>query len=210
MADSSSHPEEPIVLRAIRRSVAVLALALPSSPAVSADGGSLLVLNKSDNTIDFVDSETLKSEATLPTGAGPHEIAVSPDGRTAVVANYGAQTPGNTLSVYDLAQRKLLRVIDLGEYRRPHGIQYEDASHVLVTVEQNQAVIRVNVENAAVEQEMKPPYRDCNEQRTIRRLSDCAVRRPVALWLRGGHPLAGLSDSPVGPTVGNTGRDASS
>jgi YVTN family beta-propeller protein len=141
--------------RAPHRVLAATVLALSVTSFARADGARLLVLNKSDNTIDFVDSTTMTSVATLGTGVGPHEVALSPDGRTAVVANYGAEAPGNTLGVYDTVRQKLLRVIDLGPYGRPHGIQYENAGHVLVTVEQNQAVLRVDLDAGEVVAEMK-------------------------------------------------------
>ena len=38
----------------------------------------------------------------MPTGDGPHEVVT--DGTRAYVANYGARTPGSTLSVIDVAQ----------------------------------------------------------------------------------------------------------
>ena len=39
--------------------------------------GTLVVLNKSDDTVDFINLSTGKSERTLPTGDGPHEVAIS-------------------------------------------------------------------------------------------------------------------------------------
>src|SRR2546430_9232662 len=61
---------------------------------------------------------TLKTVAQIPTGEGPHEITVSDDGKMAFVANYGARTPGNTISVMDLVARKETRRVDLGALRR--------------------------------------------------------------------------------------------
>ena len=40
----------------------------------------------------------------------------------AYVGNYGQQTPGNTISVIDLAAQAELHRVDLGPLRRPHGI----------------------------------------------------------------------------------------
>jgi YVTN family beta-propeller protein len=70
--------------------------------ALAANPGTLLVLNKADNTVSLLDLATKKSVATIPTGNGPHEVAVSPDGKIAVVCNYGSQdAPGSTLTVID-------------------------------------------------------------------------------------------------------------
>jgi YVTN family beta-propeller protein len=78
--------------------------------ADAANAGTLRVLNKSDDTVSLVDLASKKSVATIPTGSGPHEVAVSADGRTAVVCNYGSQlSPGSTLTVIDIAARKASR-----------------------------------------------------------------------------------------------------
>jgi YVTN family beta-propeller protein len=82
----------------------------------------LLVLNKSEATLSFIDTDSGKTLATIETGQGPHEIELASDGKTAFVANYGAQTDGNTISVVDVRARKELRRIDLGELKRPHGM----------------------------------------------------------------------------------------
>jgi YVTN family beta-propeller protein len=85
-------------------------------------------------------------------GSGPHEVAISPDGTTAVVANYGQRQPGNTLTVIDITAMRARATINLGDYHRPHGIQYfPDGKRVAVTAEVEQAVIVVDIEKAVVE-----------------------------------------------------------
>lgn len=113
--------------------------------------GTLVVLNKAANTAALVDLATGEVYATLPTGAGPHEVAVSADGRTAVVADYGGQTPGNTLTVLDLEGRKVVKTIDLGEHRRPHGIVWlPGGNRVAVTSEASESLLLVDVEAGRV------------------------------------------------------------
>jgi len=90
--------------------------------ALSATDGTLLVLNKFENTLAIMNPDTGEVAARIPTGIGPHEVAVSADGRTAVVCNYGAQQPGNSLSVIDLVARTEKQRVDLGGFYRPHGI----------------------------------------------------------------------------------------
>jgi len=92
----------------------------------------LVVLNKSDHEAALVDPASLRTIAKLPTGQGPHEVAVSPDGHLAYVSNYGMfgvfregerrDHPGNTISVLDLRRRVVRDTFELGNYTRPHGI----------------------------------------------------------------------------------------
>jgi YVTN family beta-propeller protein len=120
------------------------------SVAFAKDSGTLLVLNKSDNTVSLIDLATRKTVATVPTGVGPHEVAVSPDGKTAVIANYGAQTPGNSLTIIDLPGKKAIKTIDLGEYRRPHGIVWLKGNQVVVTAEGNKALLVVDINTGKI------------------------------------------------------------
>ncbi|HKX84224.1 MAG TPA: hypothetical protein VJL58_08395 [Pyrinomonadaceae bacterium] len=83
----------------------------------------LVVLNKADSTLAVVDPTTMKLLGKVPTGDAPHEVVISADGKTAFVANYGAQTPGSSLSVVDIGSIKELRRVDLSPLFRPHGLQ---------------------------------------------------------------------------------------
>lgn len=129
-----------------------LCLVLGAFAVAPVHGDTLLVANKSEATLSFVDLDSGEVVATLPTGAGPHEVAVAPDGKTAVVADYGTRTPGHTLTVVDVPSATVLRTIDLGEHKRPHGILFlPDGKRVVVTVEEVKAVIVVNVESGEIE-----------------------------------------------------------
>jgi YVTN family beta-propeller protein len=95
----------------------------------------LLVLNKNDATLSFIDPATGKSSATVATGNGPHEVEVSSDGKLAFVSNYGAREAGNSLSVIDIAARKEVKRVDLGEMRRPHGLTFANGLLYLTSEE---------------------------------------------------------------------------
>jgi YVTN family beta-propeller protein len=126
-------------------SAALLALSSCATSNPRESAGTLVVLNKSDASASLIDPGSRVARTTASTGVGPHEVAVSPDGAFAVVADYGEQQPGSTLTVIDLAGNAPPRKIDLGEPRRPHGIEFEDARHVIVTAEQSRAILRVDV-----------------------------------------------------------------
>ena len=112
-----------------------------TAAASQARGQNLLVLNKTENTLAIIDPATLSVIAKIPTGEGPHEAIVSADGKLAFVCNYGAQKPGNSLSVIDLVARKELRRVDLGGFYRPHGIVEADGK-IYFTSELSRTVVR--------------------------------------------------------------------
>jgi len=112
----------------------------------SAASGTVLVANQQSASATIIDLAT-RAETTLDVGIGPHEAAISPDGRWGVVTIYGTQTPGNSLAIIDLAARKVVRTIDLGEYRRPHGAAFVPGSTttVAITSEASQNVVIVDI-----------------------------------------------------------------
>jgi YVTN family beta-propeller protein len=130
------------ILRALAVSAALLGLQRgPLATAAPSPRPALLVLSKSENALVVVDPATLKVAARVPTGEGPHEVAVSADGKLAFVTNYGGPTPGSTISVIEIAAEKEIRRVDLGALRRPHGIAVVDGK-VYFTAEVNRAVAR--------------------------------------------------------------------
>jgi len=117
-----------------------------------ARGATLVVLNKSDDTASVIDAQTREVVRTVRVGNGPHEAAVSPDGRTVVVCNYGdRENRGQTLSVFAIDTDAPARTIDLEEYHRPHGIVYfEDGERVLLTAETEEKLLIVNIPEGRV------------------------------------------------------------
>jgi DNA-binding beta-propeller fold protein YncE len=89
----------------MRRPLLALLLAALGTPASAAD--LLLVGNKGEDTLSFVDLVTGKELSRLPTGRMPHEIAISPDGRQAAVVAYG----GRSIDLIDIARRAKLRTL---------------------------------------------------------------------------------------------------
>lgn len=104
----------------------------------------LVALNKTESTLAIIDPLEMKVLGKVPTGDNPHEVVIMPDGKTAIVANYGAQTPGNSLSVIDIEAKKELRRVNLLPLMRPHGIQ-EIGGKVYFTSETNRLIARYDV-----------------------------------------------------------------
>lgn len=127
---------------ACRYLFAIVCVFLLARPSIAADPHPLLlVLDKPQAKMVIVDPQTRKVLGEVATGTGPHEVAVSADGKLAFVANYGDQTPGDSLSVIDIASRKELRRVNLGALRRPHGIVQSNGK-IYFTAEVNKAVVR--------------------------------------------------------------------
>lgn len=125
--------------------VALSALASTAAAQVPGLSGTLVVTNKSPSTATIIDVASGRTLATIPTGAGPHEVALSSDGRFAVVTDYSGQ-PGRTLTVIDIPASRVVRTIDLGTHNRPHGIVFLPGdSLVAVTSEASGNVVLVNV-----------------------------------------------------------------
>jgi len=129
--------------------VFALSLGLLFSTVVPA--ATLVVANKAEATASLIDLASGEVVATLPTGQGPHEVAISPDGRHALVTDYGVRgSEGSSLTLIDIARAEVVKTIDLGEYRRPHGILYTSDDRVLVTAEANKALIEVDLTSGEV------------------------------------------------------------
>ena len=128
------------------------AAAAAAVDAADAGAGQLLVGNKSAASVwrlSMADGSRLGEAAT---GEGPHEIAVSPDGRIAVVADYGSgAVEGHTLTVLDLGGGPA-RSIDLGANTRPHGLRFLPGGRRLAaTTEGSDALVVVDAEGGVVE-----------------------------------------------------------
>jgi len=110
----------------------------------------LLVVNQRDRTLSLVDPESGTQVAVVDEGlAGVrgHEIAASPDGRTAYMPIYGSAGVGNPgidgheLLVIDLESRRIVGDIDFGHAVRPHLPVFDPATGLLyVTTELDNTV----------------------------------------------------------------------
>jgi YVTN family beta-propeller protein len=114
--------------------------------------GIVLVANQQSADVSIIDLAT-GTMTRVPVGTGPHEAAISPDGRWGVATVYGAQVPGNQLAIIDLKAKTVVRTIDLGEYTRPHDVEFVPGAptRVLVTSEATQRIVRVDIATGTLE-----------------------------------------------------------
>lgn len=102
----------------------------------------LLVGNKGDDSVSFINLETGREESRHPVSAtAPHEIAASPDGGTyAAVVNYGDAA----IDIFDVKARTILHSYDLGENKNPHGIIWHKDGRILATTEGGQSIVIIS------------------------------------------------------------------
>jgi len=119
------------------RAAATIALAL--SLAAPAEADTLIVGNKGENSVSFVDLGSGRELRRLETGPMPHEVALSPDGRTAALVEYG----GNGILLFDVARGERIERIDLGANRRPHGLVWLGDGRLVATAEGSDTIVAV-------------------------------------------------------------------
>jgi YVTN family beta-propeller protein len=115
------------------------------------NAATLVVANKAEATVSLIDLGSGEVVRTLPAGDGPHEVGISPDGRFALVSNYGRRGEGgDSLTLIDVRMAEVVKTIPLAPYSRPHGVEWIDERHAAVTVEADRALAVVDVESGEV------------------------------------------------------------
>ncbi len=125
----------------LRLIAAAVALSLSSMACAAPPAGLVLLIgNKGEDSISFVDLASGKELGRSATGKMPHEIAVSLDGSQAAVVAYG----GTTIDLFDIASRARLKTIDLAPNEGPHGIVWLKDGRLVVTTERSQSLAVVD------------------------------------------------------------------
>jgi YVTN family beta-propeller protein len=109
--------------------------------SLSAQKPAYLVSQKAASSVAWYSPEG-KQLASVNVGKHPHEMVISADGKYLYTTDNGTMkieqqgTGGNTVSIIDLTARKKVGEISLGEYRRPHGIDFDEKTgRLLVSTE---------------------------------------------------------------------------
>lgn len=128
-----------------------LLLGVAMLSAWPAPAETLLVVRKTDDAVDFVDPGSGLRLASVALGHAPHEVSVSPDGRRAMVSNYGTrEQPGSTLSLVDLEQPREIRRIELAPHARPHGVAWFAPDRIAVTTEGSRHLLVIEPDNGRI------------------------------------------------------------
>src|SRR5262249_37830719 len=105
----------------------------------------------------FLDAATLSTSVTLNMPGSTHEIALSPDGRTAYCSVYGdgifakRVNPDRRVVVIDLPSKSHTRTIDLGEVYAPHGVMFDATGTLWVSAELGNAVLAIDPKTDAIQ-----------------------------------------------------------
>jgi len=105
----------PVVLTLVS-----VALILVNAAPLAAGEPMLLVVDRDLDGVHFVDPKSYEIVGLVRTGEGPQEIALSPDGKTAYVSNFGDYR--STISVVNIARMEKVRDISAESNYRPHGL----------------------------------------------------------------------------------------
>lgn len=111
-----------------------------ATPPAANPTGTLLIGNKGEDSVSFVDLATGRELGRAPTGRQPHEIAISPDGRQAAVVAYG----GSTIDIFDVSSRARVRQVDLAPNQGPHGLVWLADGRIVATTERSQSIVVVD------------------------------------------------------------------
>jgi YVTN family beta-propeller protein len=110
----------------------------------------LIVIDKIGRHIRFFDPSNFKEISNLEVGVAPHDVAISPDHKTAYVPVYGDGVygrnphPGHTIAIIDLASRQVSGTIDVSPYQAPHGIQIDNAGKIYVTCDLSRKLLVID------------------------------------------------------------------
>jgi YVTN family beta-propeller protein len=111
--------------------------------------GTLLVANRTGGSISLFDFPTKSEIARLPIGPIiPHEVAVSPDGRRALTAEYGPENRhGRHVILIDIPEARIVGRIDLGPNSRPHSVLFHpDRRHAVATMQSSDQIAVIDLD----------------------------------------------------------------
>jgi DNA-binding beta-propeller fold protein YncE len=139
-----------------------LLLGLASVFVLNAPTGTngLIMVDKVGGQVRFFDPKSDRELVSFPpapeAGAKAHELAISPDHRTAYVTVYGDGVygnnphPGHTVAIVDLATRKMTSSIDIAPHQAPHGVQVDAKGNVYVACDLSRRVLILDPAKRAV------------------------------------------------------------
>jgi len=144
------------LLAIVALALASLALAAPDPNNPTGTAG-LIMIDKVGGYVRFFDPTTLKEIGTLQLEAPPHELAISPDHKTAYVPLYGDgvygnnPNPGHKIVAIDLTTRKVSSTIDVSPYIAPHGLQVDANGTLYASCDSSRKLVIIDPKSGKVQ-----------------------------------------------------------
>lgn len=110
--------------------------------------GKLLVLNKDENTVSVVESDTGETVTTVETDFNPHEVTITPDG----AKTYVTCSLGGTVNVIDNDTFEVVDRLEHEQFQFPHGVAIRESTGDLwMTATYSSYLFRVDVATDEIE-----------------------------------------------------------
>jgi YVTN family beta-propeller protein len=136
-----------LILLAIMAATLALGAPDPNNPTGTAG---LIMIDKRGGYVRFFDPATLKEVSNLTLEAPPHELAISPDHKTAYIPLYGDgvygnnPNPGHKIVAIDLPTRKVTNIIDVSPYVAPHGLQVDNSGTLYASCDTSRKLLVID------------------------------------------------------------------
>jgi DNA-binding beta-propeller fold protein YncE len=134
----------------------MISVALIGVLCAHAQKPTLVVVEKIAGAVGFYTDDG-KRVGGAQVGKHPHEVIISPDQKQLYVSDNGilwmteAGEGGNTISIVDIATMKRVGAIDLGQYRRPHGMDIDRKNgRLVVTIENPDGLLLIDLASRKV------------------------------------------------------------
>jgi YVTN family beta-propeller protein len=130
--------------------IAALASAANVDPNNPTGSHGLILIDKVGHHVRFFDPSTFKELSNFEVAINPHDLAITPDHKTAYVPIYGDgvygrnPNPGHTISIIDLASMKEVGSIDVSPNQAPHGIQIDASGMLYVTCDLSRKLLVID------------------------------------------------------------------
>lgn len=116
----------------------------------------LAILNKLDDSLDFLELATMRFSGSVALPAHPHELALSRDELTLYASIYGDGVygnnvhPGHQVFLIDVATRAIRKTLDLAPHRGPHAMAEHPDGTLWVTCDDSGEVVVVDPGTGAI------------------------------------------------------------
>jgi DNA-binding beta-propeller fold protein YncE len=127
------------------------ALGSTVSRATDVRAYSILAVEEMLGRVTILAADDTRRRISVPVGFKPHEIVVSPDGKTAYVSNFGLNDadnrsgiPGETVSVIDIGSARVSNELHLPKgLKAPHGLGFrpQHGEELFVNAEQGDQMV---------------------------------------------------------------------